>query len=109
MEFSERMSKRFVVDANGFVNSGRNLSPIFKSSGANQQRTCSCCSRRRAAPQIPYLGRIADEAGIKLDGILHERPHIRYEVIGNTSTAQEDLWDICVGPIDRVNADGRRP
>ena len=55
------------------------------------------------------LGRIADETGLELDGISHERLHVRDEIIGNTGTTQERFRDIRFGAIDGVNTDGRRP
>jgi hypothetical protein len=69
---------------------GRISSPIFISSGANQHRTCSPCKSRcsffakpvlSVAEGLLVLARIADEAGVVLDRIHHQRLHVSDETL----------------------------
>src|SRR5208337_4856343 len=53
--------------------------------------------------------RIADEAGVELDGPFRHRAYEVNELIGNTGPTQEDFWDFALGAIDRIYADGGRP
>jgi len=59
--------------------------------------------------ELLVLGRIADEAGVELDGPPHQRADISDELVGNAAAAQKCLGNLAAGAVDGVNADSGRP
>jgi hypothetical protein len=64
---------------------------------------------REPAPlgKLLVTARVADEAGIELNRLAHERSDIGDEVIGNAGPAEKDFGDFPAGPIYRVNSHSR--
>src|SRR5664280_594114 len=58
--------------------------------------------------KLLVLGRIADEAGVELEGPSHHRADVGNELVRNATAAQEDVRNLAMRFVDGVNADGRR-
>ena len=59
--------------------------------------------------KLLVLGRIAYEAGVKLDGTPHHRANVGDELVGNAAAAQEHPGNTAVGLVDCVDANGGWP
>src|SRR5271157_1027490 len=56
--------------------------------------------------KLLVFGRVADEAGVELDGPSHHRADVGNELVGNAAARQECVGNLAVGLVDGVNADG---
>src|ERR1019366_4223681 len=58
--------------------------------------------------KLLVVRRVADEAGVELDGTSYHRADVGDELLGNAAAAQEDLGDLAARFVNRVNADAGR-
>src|SRR5260370_8299021 len=57
--------------------------------------------------KVLVLASIANKAGVVFDRMGHQRTHVSYEVLWNTSSAQKDLRNMACGAVDGINANSR--
>src|SRR5664280_817345 len=58
--------------------------------------------------KLLVFGRIADEAGVELNGPSHHRADVGDELVGNAAATQKRLGNLAARLVDGVNANGRR-
>src|SRR5271165_738733 len=58
--------------------------------------------------KLLVVGRIANEAGVKLNAACNQRVDIRDELVRNAASAKEHLWNLAARLVDGVNADDGR-
>src|SRR6476646_825451 len=64
---------------------------------------------KQAIGELLVFARMADKAGIELNGRSHQRTYFLNKAVGNTHASQKFTWDLALRAVNRSNADCRRP
>src|SRR4051794_38932882 len=69
------------------------------------------CLEIRVKPvgELLIFCRVADKAGVELDGLANEGANVGNEVVGNAGATQENLWYFPFGFVNRIDGDNGWP